>query len=264
MKCWCTIPTPASIACAALHPVTSRPDTSIGAGIGRIDPREDAHERRLAGAVLADERVDLARHHLERRVAHGLAVAEALRDAGHAHGRRAGLAAARHRVAGTVMRPAMMSAADLLDARVHAVGDQRAIVLVVDVADAILREAVLLHAAVEGAVRAPSRSDRTPRRRRPSPWTSARGPAPPRTDPRRRRSRACPVWRAASNTPSPVEPDAWKITFTPCWYWLSASSLPRPGLRNASGVTPAYCAITVQSGQTYFTPARCSPPRTCG
>ena len=46
------------------------------------------------------------------------------------------------------------------------------------------------------------------------------------------------VARAASNTPSPVDPDAWKMTLTPCWYWLSASSLPRPGLRNASGVTP--------------------------
>ena len=25
------------------------------------------------------------------------------------------------------------------------------------------------------------------------------------------------------------------MMFTPDWYWLSASSLPRPGLRNASG-----------------------------
>ena len=64
------------------------------------------------------------------------------------------------------------------------------------------------------------------------------------------------VARAASNTPSPVEPDAWKITFTPDWYWLSASSLPRDGLRNASGVAPAYCAITRQSGHTCSTPAR--------
>src|SRR5512143_271227 len=45
------------------------------------------------------------------------------------------------------------------------------------------------------------------------------------------------------------------MTFAPCWYWLSASSLPLPGLRNAAGVTPAYCTITVQSGQAYFTPA---------
>ena len=62
--------------------------------------------------------------------------------------------------------------------------------------------------------------------------------------------------RAASKTPSPVDPDAWKMMFTPDWYWLSASSLPRPGFRNASGVTPAYCAITVQSGHSCFTPAR--------
>ena len=29
MKCWCTMPTPASIASAVVHPVTSRPPTSI-------------------------------------------------------------------------------------------------------------------------------------------------------------------------------------------------------------------------------------------
>ena len=29
MKCWCTIPTLAPIACAALQPVTSRPKTSM-------------------------------------------------------------------------------------------------------------------------------------------------------------------------------------------------------------------------------------------
>ena len=48
-----------------------------------------------------------------------------------------------------------------------------------------------------------------------------------------------PAERAASKTPSPVDPDAWKMTLTPWLYWLSAISLPLPGLRNASGVTPA-------------------------
>src|SRR3954465_10602048 len=43
---------------------------------------------------------------------------------------------------------------------------------------------------------------------------------------------------------------------TPRLYWLGAGSLPLPGFLKASGVTPAYCAITSQSGQTYFTPAR--------
>ena len=63
------------------------------------------------------------------------------------------------------------------------------------------------------------------------------------------------VWRAASNTPSPVEPEAWKITLTPCPYCERAISFPLPGLRKASGVTPAYWERTVQSGQTCLTPA---------
>ena len=67
------------------------------ARIGRIDAREDAHQRRLAGAILADQRVDLALHHLERCVAHRLAIAEALRDARHAHGERAGTPASSSR-----------------------------------------------------------------------------------------------------------------------------------------------------------------------
>src|SRR3954471_16104075 len=49
------------------------------------------------------------------------------------------------------------------------------------------------------------------------------------------------------------------MTLTPCPYWLSAISLPLPGFRNASGVTPAYCEITVQSEQTAFTPALYPP-----
>ena len=36
-----------------------------GARVGRIDPREDAHHRRLPCAVLADQRVDLAGGNLE-------------------------------------------------------------------------------------------------------------------------------------------------------------------------------------------------------
>ncbi len=44
---------------AALQPVMSRPETSTVPSVGWIDAGEDAHHRRLAGAVLADQRVDL-------------------------------------------------------------------------------------------------------------------------------------------------------------------------------------------------------------
>ena len=38
MKCWCTIPTPAAIACAVLHPVASRPFTSTVPASGAYIP----------------------------------------------------------------------------------------------------------------------------------------------------------------------------------------------------------------------------------
>jgi hypothetical protein len=38
MKCWCTIPTPAAIARAVSHPVTSRPNTSTVPASGAYIP----------------------------------------------------------------------------------------------------------------------------------------------------------------------------------------------------------------------------------
>ncbi|CAA9302655.1 MAG: hypothetical protein AVDCRST_MAG40-457, partial [uncultured Gemmatimonadaceae bacterium] len=38
MKCWCTIPTPAAIACAVLHPVASRPSTCTVPASGAYMP----------------------------------------------------------------------------------------------------------------------------------------------------------------------------------------------------------------------------------
>ena len=112
MKCWCTMPTPAAIASAVDQPVTSRPFTSMRPASGAYMPLEHAHERGLAGAVLADERVNLAARDLERRAAireHGaerfVDVCEPDRRGG---GARHGSADA-HLVLGTVMRPAMMS-----------------------------------------------------------------------------------------------------------------------------------------------------------
>ena len=43
----------------------ARPPTSMRPGVGPLDAREDAHERRLAGAVLAHHGVDLAGAQLE-------------------------------------------------------------------------------------------------------------------------------------------------------------------------------------------------------
>ena len=83
MKCWCTIPTPAAIASGVDQPVTSRPFTSTVPGVGRDEPAEHFHERGLAGAVLADERVDLAGRDLERRVAIRAHRSERLRDPAH-------------------------------------------------------------------------------------------------------------------------------------------------------------------------------------
>src|SRR5581483_8515489 len=50
------------------------------ARVGLLEPRQDAHERRLAGSVLADERVELARLRGEADAAKHLERPEALPD----------------------------------------------------------------------------------------------------------------------------------------------------------------------------------------
>ena len=60
-KCWNTMPMPRSRAAAGLAMVTGLPFQRISSG-GRLQRAvEDLDQRRLAGAVLAEERVDLAR-----------------------------------------------------------------------------------------------------------------------------------------------------------------------------------------------------------
>ena len=49
--------------------------------VGSIDALKDANERRLSGAVLAHEREDFARAHLERHVIERADHPETLRDA---------------------------------------------------------------------------------------------------------------------------------------------------------------------------------------
>ena len=60
------------------------------AAVGAIEAGEDVHQRRLAGAVLAEQRVQLARTELELRVVEGDRGAEALVDRLHAKARRRG------------------------------------------------------------------------------------------------------------------------------------------------------------------------------
>ena len=59
MKCWCTIPIPASMASLGVRKWTSTPSDGDGALVRAHHPVEDLHQGRLAGAVLADDGVDL-------------------------------------------------------------------------------------------------------------------------------------------------------------------------------------------------------------
>ena len=61
------------------------------AGVRRMDAREDLHERRLAGAVVADDGDDLARRDVEVDVRERRDRSEGLRDA--AQGEDAGIGA---------------------------------------------------------------------------------------------------------------------------------------------------------------------------
>ena len=53
-----------------------------GALVREVEPRQDVHERRLPGAVRADETYDLVPVQLERDVAERLHAVEGTRDAG--------------------------------------------------------------------------------------------------------------------------------------------------------------------------------------
>ena len=81
MKCWCTIPMPRSIAVARrVDPQRLAVHADL-ALVRVVEPVEDVHERRLAGAVLAEERVHLALRELEVDVVVRDDAREPLRDA---------------------------------------------------------------------------------------------------------------------------------------------------------------------------------------
>ena len=70
---------------------SARPATLTSAAIGRHDPGHDLDERRLAGAVLAQQRVDLAGSHVQVDVVEHDGIAVALAKAGRDQARCRGL-----------------------------------------------------------------------------------------------------------------------------------------------------------------------------
>ena len=83
MKCWCTIPTPASIDALGEPRRTGFPLIRISPSSGVVEPVEDVHQRRLARAVLAEQRVHLALEEVEADVVVRDDPREALRDVAH-------------------------------------------------------------------------------------------------------------------------------------------------------------------------------------
>ena len=86
MKCWWTMLIPRAIASAGPAIRTSCAVEQDRALVGSGEPVEDVHERRLAGPVLAEQGVDLARPHVEVDVVVGDDARVALRDPAHLQG----------------------------------------------------------------------------------------------------------------------------------------------------------------------------------
>ena len=80
--CWWTIASPSCCATSGVRPVDGLAGERDRALVGRDLAAGDAHQRRLAGAVLAEQRVHLARPQLERDVLERDDAREALPDAG--------------------------------------------------------------------------------------------------------------------------------------------------------------------------------------
>ncbi len=81
MKCWCTMPMPAAIASPGPLKLTGFAVEQDLALVGLVQPVEHVHQGRLAGAVLAEQAVDLARLDDEVDVVVGHEAAEPLGDA---------------------------------------------------------------------------------------------------------------------------------------------------------------------------------------
>ena len=83
MKCWCTMPSPESIASLAELKLTDLPRDEDLARVGLVEPVQDVHQRRLPGAVLTEERVHLAAREIEADVVVGEHARELLDDPAH-------------------------------------------------------------------------------------------------------------------------------------------------------------------------------------
>ena len=81
MKCWWTMPMPAAMASPGRWNGRAAPSMRISPSSGRVEAVEDVHQGRLAGAVLAEQREDLAGLHVEIDAVVGDDTGEALGDA---------------------------------------------------------------------------------------------------------------------------------------------------------------------------------------
>ncbi len=90
VKCWWTMPRPASMASRGEWKATACPRTRVTPASAPVEAREDVHERGLPGAVLAEEGVHLAHAQVEVDLVVGDHAGEALDDPSHLD-REAGL-----------------------------------------------------------------------------------------------------------------------------------------------------------------------------
>ena len=104
VKCWWTMPRPAAMASRGERKSTGRPNDADLAGVGPVEPVEDVHQRALAGAVLAEQGVDLAGAQVEVDAVVGDDAGEALDDAAHLDGERGRRCGRRRGVRTAVMR----------------------------------------------------------------------------------------------------------------------------------------------------------------
>ena len=81
VKCWWTMPMPGRDRVARRAERDRPPVDPDLAGVGPVEPVEDVHERALAGAVLAEQGVDLADAQVEVDAVVGDDAREALDDA---------------------------------------------------------------------------------------------------------------------------------------------------------------------------------------
>ena len=91
MKCWCTIPIPDRIASRADENETGLPFSLNLSSVGPVEPVEDVHQRRLAGAVLAEQRVHFAATDVEGDLVVGDDARELLADVPHLENEVVGL-----------------------------------------------------------------------------------------------------------------------------------------------------------------------------